>query len=50
MTLEKQQALADAMMSPLHLAEIPNREDLESVLARLKVPLSEEIIVMRGEG
>ena len=50
MTLEKQQALADAMMSPLHLAEMPNREDLESVLARLKVPLSEEIIDMRGEG
>jgi len=49
MTLEKQQALADAMMGPLHLAEMPNREDLERVLARLKVPLSEEIIVMRGE-
>jgi Arc/MetJ-type ribon-helix-helix transcriptional regulator len=32
MTLEKQQALADAM------------------IGRLKVPLSEEIIVMRGEG
>ncbi len=50
MTLEKQQALADAMMSPLHLGETPNREALETVLARLKVPLSEEIIVMRGEG
>jgi Arc/MetJ-type ribon-helix-helix transcriptional regulator len=50
MTLEKQQALADAMISPLHLGEMPNREELESVLGRLKVPLSEEIIVMRGQG
>jgi hypothetical protein len=38
------------MMSALHLGETPNREALETVLARLKVPLSEEIIVMRGEG
>jgi hypothetical protein len=28
MKLAKQQALTDAMMSPLHLAERPNREDL----------------------
>jgi hypothetical protein len=49
MTLEKQRALADAMMSPLHLGGKPGREDLEAVLARLKVPLSEEIIIMRGE-
>ena len=28
MTLEKQRALADAMTSPLHLAEKPGREDL----------------------
>jgi hypothetical protein len=49
MTLEKQRALADAMMSPLHLGGMPGREDLEAVLARLKVPLSEEIIIMRGE-
>ena len=49
MTLEKQRALADAIMSPLHLGGMPGREDLEAVLARLKVPLSEEIIIMRGE-
>jgi hypothetical protein len=49
MTLEKQRALADAMMGPLHLGGKPGREDLEAVLARLKVPLSEEIIIMRGE-
>jgi hypothetical protein len=49
MTLEKQRALADAMMSPLHLGGKPGREDLEDVLAHLKVPLSEEIIIMRGE-
>jgi hypothetical protein len=49
MTLEKQRALADAMMSPLHLGGMPGREDLEAVLGRLKVPLSEEIIIMRDE-
>jgi hypothetical protein len=49
MTLAKQQALADAMMRPLHLGEMPNREELESVLGRLKISLSEEIIVMRGQ-
>ena len=48
MTLEKQRTLADAMMSPLHLGGKPGREDLEAILARLKVPLSEEIIVLRG--
>jgi hypothetical protein len=47
MTLEKQRALADAMMSPLHLGGKPDREELEAVLARLKVPLSEEIIIER---
>lgn len=47
---EKQQALAEAMISPLYLAEMPNREDLETVLARLQVPLSEEILATRGEG
>jgi hypothetical protein len=49
MTLEKQRALADAMMSPLHLGGKLGREELEAVLARLKVPLSDEIIIMRGE-
>jgi hypothetical protein len=49
MTLEKQRALADAMISPLHLGGNLGREELEAVLARLKVPLSEEIIIMRGE-
>jgi hypothetical protein len=49
MTLEKQRAMADSMMSPLHLGGKPGREELEAVLARLKVPLSEEIISMRGE-
>ena len=49
MTLEKQRTLADAMMSPLRLGGKLGREELEAVLARLKVPLSEEIIIMRGE-
>ena len=49
MTLEKQRALADAMMSPLHLGGKLGREELEVVLGRVKVPLSAEIIVLRGE-
>jgi|SRR4029453_815986 hypothetical protein len=49
MTLEKQRTLADAIIRPLNLGEMPGREDLEAALARLKVPLSEEIIIMRGE-
>jgi hypothetical protein len=36
-------------MSPLDLGGKPGRENLQDVLARLKVPLSEEIIIMRGE-
>jgi hypothetical protein len=48
MTLERQRALADAMMSPLHPGRKRDREELETVLARLKVPLSDEIISMRG--
>jgi len=50
MTLAKQQALADTMLRLLPLGEMPNREELESILGRLKVPLLEEIIVMRGQG
>jgi hypothetical protein len=49
MTLEKQRALVDTMMNPLHLGGKLGREELEAILARLKVPLSEEIIRMRGE-
>jgi hypothetical protein len=46
---ERQRALAEAMMAPLPLKEAPTRARVEDSLAKLKVPLSEEIIAMRGE-
>ena len=45
----RQQALADAMMPTLRAAEALSREQVEAALSRLKVPLSEELIAMRGE-
>ena len=45
----RQRALADALMSPLRAEDIPSREKVETALSRLKVPLSEEIVIMRGE-
>jgi hypothetical protein len=45
----RQRALADAMMPPLHTEQVPSREQVEAALARLKVPLSEDIMAMRGE-
>lgn len=45
-----QRALADAMMPQLSSSEgQPDREQVGTALSRLKVPLSEEIIAMRGE-
>jgi len=49
MDSERQRALAEAMMAPLPLKEAPTRAQVEASLAKLKVPLSEEIIAMRGE-
>lgn len=49
MDSERQRALAEAMMAPLPLKEAPTRAQVEDSLAKLKVPLSEEIIAMRGE-
>lgn len=46
---ERQLALAEAMMAPLSLEEAPTRAQVEDSLAKLKVPLSKEIIAMRGE-
>jgi Arc/MetJ-type ribon-helix-helix transcriptional regulator len=45
----RQRALADAILPPLRAEDVPNREQVEAALARLKVPLSEEIMAMRGE-
>jgi hypothetical protein len=49
MDSERQRALAEAMMASLPLKEAPTRAQVEASLAKLKVPLSEEIIAMRGE-
>ena len=46
---ERQRALAEAMMAPLPLEEAPTRAQVEDSLAKLRVPLSKEIIAMRGE-
>jgi len=45
----RQRALADAIMPPLRAEERPSREQVETALSRLTVPLSEEIVTMRGE-
>jgi Arc/MetJ-type ribon-helix-helix transcriptional regulator len=49
MSAEKQRASAEAMMAKLPLEDTPSRLRVEASLAGLKVPLSEEIIAMRGE-
>lgn len=49
MTSERQRALAEAIMATLPLETAPVRAQVEASLARLKVPLSAEIIAMRGE-
>ena len=49
MASEKQRALAEAMMDTSPLEEAPTRTQVKASLARLKVPLSAEIIAMRGE-
>jgi hypothetical protein len=45
----RQRGLADAMMPSLRTEQVPSREQVEAALARLKVPLSEDIMAMRGE-
>jgi hypothetical protein len=49
MEAHRQRALAEALLSPLRPEKPPSRDQVEAALARLKVPLSEEIIAMRGE-
>lgn len=45
----QQRALADALLSPLRAEDMPSRTQVEAALSQLKVPLSEEIMAMRGE-
>jgi len=46
---EKQHALAETMLNRLSFVGTPTFAQVESSLSKLKVPLSEEIISMRGE-
>lgn len=46
---ERQRALAEAMMATLAVEKAPTRTQVEASLAKLRVPLSAEIIAMRGE-
>lgn len=45
----RQRALADAMRPTRSSEDEPSREQVEVALSRLKVPLSEEILAMRGK-
>ena len=45
----RQRELADALIPPLRTEDMPSREQVEAILSRLQVPLSEEVIAMRGE-
>jgi hypothetical protein len=49
MAPERQRALAESIMSKLTLQETPTLAQVEAALSKLKVPLSDEIIAMRGE-
>jgi hypothetical protein len=45
----RQRALAEAMRPTRRSEDEPTREQVEAALSRLQVPLSEEILAMRGE-
>ena len=45
----RQRGLAEALIPPLRAEDMPSREQVEAILSRLKVPLSAEVIAMRGE-
>lgn len=49
MSSERQRTFAQAMIAALSSRPTPTRAQVEAGLAGLKVPLSEEIIAMRGE-
>jgi hypothetical protein len=44
----RQRALAEAMLPALRPEDQPDRNQVEAALWRLKVPLSEDLIAMRG--
>ena len=49
MSSARQRTLAQTMITALPHRPTPARDQVEAALAKLKVPLSEEIIAMRGE-
>ena len=49
MASERQQAMARSMIARLSVERIPSRTEVAALLSKLRVPLSEEIIAMRGE-
>lgn len=49
MSSERQRTFAQAMIAALPPRPTPTRAQVEVALAKLKTPLSEEIIAMRGE-
>ncbi len=49
MSCERQRTFAQTMITALPPRATPTRAQVETALAKLKVPLSEEIIAMRGD-
>jgi len=49
MSPERQNALAQAILSKLRVETPPTRAQVQAALANLAVPLSDEIIAMRNE-
>lgn len=49
MTAKRQHTLVESLLVPLSMDKPPTHTQVQASLAKLKVPLSEEIIIMRGE-
>ena len=49
MTSERQRTFAEAIISTLPLEKSPTRSQVEASLSQLKIPLSTEILNIRGD-
>jgi len=49
MSSDRQQSMAENIISSLKVSKIPTHSSVRSSLSKLKVPLSEEVLAMRGE-
>ncbi|MEK7727291.1 MAG: hypothetical protein AAB354_02695 [candidate division KSB1 bacterium] len=49
MSAEKQRIMAETMRAKLSISPKPSLAEVEASLANFKIPLSEEILAMRGE-